>query len=154
MSGLSEQRGVVRRIEGGRAVVAVAGAACGGCAHAGGCVAGRLATPAAHLLTLPADAALAVGDEVRLTQPERSVTLSALLGYLFPALALLVGAWLGATLTGSDAGAAVGAASGFLLALALARLLLATLPGLLPPPRAVPLSRSATLSSQEYPDEP
>ncbi|MBI2306907.1 MAG: SoxR reducing system RseC family protein [Rhodocyclales bacterium] len=155
MNGLLEQRGVVRRIADGRALVALESSACGGCAHAGGCGAGRLAAAAApRLVTLPAEASLRVGDAVLLSQPERRIVLSALLGYLFPALALLVGAWFGATLAGSDAGAAFGAASGFLAALAISRLLLAVLPGVLPPPRAIPLSRPSTLSPQEYSDEP
>lgn len=160
MSGADEQRGVVRRIEDGRVVVAVEASACGGCAHAGGCAAGRLAAPGARLLTLPADAPLPihaplrVGDTVRLIQPEGRIVLSAVLGYLLPMALLLVGAWFGATLSGSDGGTAFGAACGFLLALAVSRGLLAVLPGLLPPPRAVPLFPPATLSPQEYPDEP
>lgn len=172
MSGADEQRGVVRRIEDGRVVVAVEAAACGGCAHAGGCAAGRLAAPGARLLTLPADAPrpihaplpvhaplpihapLRVGDSVRLIQPEGRIVLSAVLGYLLPAALLVVGAGFGATLSGSDGGTAFGAVCGFLLALAAAHGLLAVLPGLLPSPRAVPLSPPATLSPQEYPDEP
>ncbi|MFC5301593.1 SoxR reducing system RseC family protein [Azospira restricta] len=159
MSGAAEVRGVVRRIAGGRALVAVAETACGGCTHAGGCAAGRLAAARGpRLLTLPADAALAVGDAVCIRQCERGLALSAVLGYLVPALAMPLGAWGGAAFAGSDAGAAAGAAGGFVAALAAARLLLSAFPALSPPPRALPLrlplSQPATPSAEEYPDEP
>lgn len=62
--------------------------------------------------------------------------LSALLGYLFPAAAMLAGAWLGALSDGSDGAAALGAIAGFLAALAAARVVL----GLLPAPQPIPAS--------------
>lgn len=76
------------------------------------------------------------------------------LGYLSPALAMLLGAALGNLIEqGSDAARALGAIVGFLAALVLARLLIAPLPELRPRrmmPQAIPLSRHVT----PFPKEP
>jgi len=52
----------------------------------------------------------------------RAMSLSALLGYLFPAFAMIFGAWLGTALNGSESASAIGAIAGFLCALTIARI--------------------------------
>lgn len=79
--------------------------------------------------------------------PANAPALPAMLGYLFPALALVAGAVLGALIEGTDGGTALGAMLGFLAALALARLALAVLPAGTREPAPPPLS---TLANQEY----
>ena len=82
---------------------------------------------------------------------ESHATRLVVLGYLFPGIAMLMGAALAAALDGRDGVAALGAMGGFLSALILARLALA-LP--LPPARRrVPVpnrSRHSTVSLQEF----
>lgn len=78
--------------------------------------------------------------------PDARLTLPALLGYLFPALAMLPGAALGAvTAPGGDAPLAVGAIAGFLAALVVARIAI----GLPARPQPIPVSRTATTFPQE-----
>ena len=52
----------------------------------------------------------------------RAMSLSALLGYLFPAFSMIFGAWLGTALNGSESASAIGAIAGFLCALTIARI--------------------------------
>jgi sigma-E factor negative regulatory protein RseC len=128
-------RGIVRAVEDGTALIAMETAGCSACGHGAGCGIGKLAAGRpATLLRLPADG-VQPGDVVTVGVPESRLTLSALLGYLFPAFAMLLGAWLGATLDGRDGATALGAAGGFLAALAVARASLRFLPGLLPSPQ-------------------
>jgi len=128
-----EHRGIVQHVEGGKAIVAME-------------TAGRPAT----LLTLPASACLKAGDLVSIALPESRLTLSALLGYLSPAFAMMLGAWLGSLLDGSNAATALGAIAGFLAALAIARIVIGLVPGLLPAPQLIPLSSHSNLSQQEF----
>lgn len=139
-----EQRGIVQRIEGDMAIVAMATTGCSSCGQGSSCGIGKMASGrAATLLTLPVSAEIRVGDAVSIALPEDRLTLGAFLGYLFPAFAMLLGAWSGAMFDGSDGATALGALSGFLGALFIARLVIARLPGLLPAPQLIhPLSRS------------
>ena len=70
----------------------------------------------------------------------RAMTLSALLGYLFPAIAMISGAWLGSLSDGSEGATALGAISGFLGALTIARIAI----GL------IPVSIQSNVSQQEF----
>jgi sigma-E factor negative regulatory protein RseC len=142
---LIEHRGVVQRVNDGLAIVAMETAGCSSCGQGGSCGIGKLAAGRpATLLTLPVGAAIKAGDEVSIALPESKLTLSAVLGYLFPAFAMIFGAWLGAALDGSDGATALGAMIGFLGALAIARLVISLIPGLLPAPQLIPLARQST----------
>ncbi|MBI4741828.1 MAG: SoxR reducing system RseC family protein [Betaproteobacteria bacterium] len=145
-----EHRGVVRCVEGGKAVVAMEAAGCASCRHGTACGIGRMAGGRATLLTLPAGGGIAPGDRVIIALPESRLTVSALLGYLFPALSMLVGAGFGASLDGSDEATALGAIVGFFGALGIARLALWTVPGLLPAPQLIPAPGHSHLSQEEF----
>lgn len=146
-----EHRGVVQRVEGGLAIVAMETAGCASCGQGGSCGIGKMAVGRpATLLTLPATPGIRVGDLVSVTLPAGRLSLSALLGYLFPAFAMLLGAWLGTALAGSDSATAIGAMLGFVAALAITRLLVALLPGLLPAPRLIPVAGHSPVSQQEF----
>jgi sigma-E factor negative regulatory protein RseC len=149
-AGMIEHRGIVQRIEGGRAIVAMETAGCSACGHGSSCGIGKLAAGRpATLLTLPVGDEIKAGDMVCIALPESRLTLSALLGYLFPAVAMVLGAWLGAALEGSDGATALGAMLGFIGALAIARVAVGLVPGLMPAPQLLPLSRSSIVSPQE-----
>ncbi|WP_295007918.1 SoxR reducing system RseC family protein [uncultured Dechloromonas sp.] len=146
-----EHRGIVQRIEGGQALVAMETAGCSSCGQGASCGVGKMAAGRpATLLTIPVSADIRAGDFVLIGLPESKLTLSALLGYLFPAFAMLVGAWLGASLEGSDGGTALGAIVGFLGALAIARIAIGLVPGLLPAPRLIPISNQSTAFPKEH----
>lgn len=139
-----EHRGIVQRVEDGLAIVAMETSGCGSCGQGSSCGIGKLAAGRpATLLTLPASGGIKAGDPVSIALPESKLTLSAVLGYLFPAFAMIFGAWLGAVLEGSDGATALGAMIGFLGALAIARAVIGLIPGLLPAPRLIPISRQS-----------
>lgn len=145
-----EHRGVVQRIEAGQALVAMETAGCSSCGQGSSCGIGKMAAGRpATLLRVPASGEVKAGDFVVIGLPESKLTLSALLGYLFPAFAMLLGAWLGASLDGSDGGTALGAIVGFLGALAIARVVIALAPNLLPAPQLIPVSQT----SRSFPKE-
>jgi sigma-E factor negative regulatory protein RseC len=130
-----EHRGIVQRVEDGKAIVAMETAGCSSCSQSSGCGIGKLASGrSATLLTLPASAGIKAGDEVSIALPENRLTMTALFGYLFPAIAMLLGAWLGASQDGSDGATAIGAIAGFLGALLTLRILVGLVPGLMPAP--------------------
>ncbi|HLO63309.1 MAG TPA: SoxR reducing system RseC family protein [Azonexus sp.] len=146
-----EHRGVVQRVESGLALVAMETAGCPSCEQGISCGVGKMAAGRpATLLTIPVSADIKVGDLVLIGLPESKLTLSALLGYLFPAIAMLVGAWLGAALEGSDGGTALGAIVGFLGALAVARVVIGLVPGLMPAPQLIPNSNRSTPFPKEH----
>jgi sigma-E factor negative regulatory protein RseC len=150
-AGMIEHRGIVQRVEGGRAIVAMETAGCSACGHGSSCGIGKLAAGRPDtLLTLPASADIKAGDMVCIALPESRLTVSALLGYLFPAVAMILGAWLGAVLAGSDGATALGAMLGFIGALVIARVAVGLIPGLLPAPQLLPLSHSSPVSPQEF----
>ncbi len=145
-----EHRGIVQRVDGGRAIVAMETAGCSSCGQGSSCGIGKMASGRpATLLTLPVSGDIKAGDLVLIGLPESRLTLSALLGYLFPAFAMLFGAWLGSLLEGSDGATALGAIAGFLGALVIARLVIGLIPGLLPAPQLIPLSNQSTAFPKE-----
>ncbi|MBK7900418.1 MAG: SoxR reducing system RseC family protein [Azonexus sp.] len=145
-----EHRGIVQKVEGGRAVVAMEAAGCASCGQSSGCGVGKMAgSRPVLLLTLPVSGEVKVGDLVAIGLPASRLTLSALFGYLFPAIAMLVGAWLGSALDGSDGATALGAIAGFLGALAIARVVVGLLPGLMPAPQLIPLASHSQFIPQE-----
>lgn len=136
-----EHRGIVQRVEDGQAIVAMETAGCSSCGQGSSCGIGKMASGRpATLLTLPVSGDIKAGDLVSIGLPESRLTLSALLGYLFPAFAMLFGAWFGSVLDGSDGATALGAIVGFLGALAIARLVIGLIPGLLPAPQLITAS--------------
>ena len=149
-TGMIEHRGIVQRVEAGKAVVAMETAGCSSCGQGSSCGIGKMASGRpATLLTLPVSGDIKAGDLVLIGLPESRLTLSALLGYLFPAFAMLFGAWLGSLLEGSDGATALGAIAGFLGALVIARLVIGLIPGLLPVPQLIPLSNQSTAFPKE-----
>ena len=136
-----EHRGIVQRIDGDRAIVAMETAGCSACGQGSSCGIGKMASGRpATLLTLPVSGNLKAGDQVSIGLPENRLSLAAVLGYLFPAFAMIFGAWLGSLLDGSDGATAVGAIVGFLGALAIARLVIGLIPGLMPAPQLITTS--------------
>ena len=137
-----EHRGIVQRIEGGKAIVAMETSGCGCCSQGSSCGIGKMAAGRpATLLTLPVDDDIHAGDSVLIALPENRLNIAAVLGYLFPAFAMILGAALGNALDGSDAATALGAITGFLAALVLARVLVGLVPGLSPAPQLIPASQ-------------
>lgn len=140
-----EHRGIVQRVEAGKAYVAMETAGCSSCGQGSSCGIGKMAAGRpATMLTLPVSGDIKAGDMVTIGLPENRLTFSALLGYLFPAFALIFGAWLGSALDGSDGATALGAIAGFLGALTIARVVIGLVPGLMPAPQlisALPLEK-------------
>ncbi|MER2518346.1 MAG: SoxR reducing system RseC family protein [Candidatus Accumulibacter phosphatis] len=150
-----EHRAVVQRVEGGRAILAINLAACASCSQ-GGCGIGKMGGGRPTLLTLPVSGPLRAGDMVVVALPESRLSVAALIGYLFPVLAMLLGAGSAVSLDGSDAAAGLGAIAGLVVALSLGRLLIGRLPGLMPSPQLIRLvhqHRISSLSSQEFDHE-
>lgn len=117
MSAMVETRGRVIALHDGLADVRVAAAsACASCRTRNVCGSGH-----ERSLQIPAPAHAVVGDTVSLQLPQDSFSLGMLIGYLLPAVTLLLGAAL--LSSGGDAFAALGAGLGLALGLALARLL-------------------------------
>lgn len=149
-----EHRGIVQRVEGGKAIVAMETAGCSSCSQSSGCGIGKMASGRpATLLTLPASAGIKSGDQVSIALAEDRLTLSALFGYLFPAFAMLFGAWVGDTHYASDGAAALGALVGFLGALAMLRILVGLVPELKPTPQLIHFANDpglSKLSQQEF----
>ena len=149
-TGMIEHRGIVQRVEGGKAIVAMETAGCSSCGPGSSCGIGKMASGRpATLLTLPVSGDIKAGDFVMIALPASRLTLSALLGYLFPAFAKIFGAWLGSLLDGSDGATALGAIAGFLGALAVARVAIGLVPGLMPAPQLIPISNQSTAFPKE-----
>lgn len=139
-----EHRGIVQRVEAGKAIVAMETAGCSSCGQGSSCGIGKMASGRpATLLTLPVSGDIKAGDMVMIGLPASRLTFSALLGYLFPAFAMIFGAWLGSLLDGSDGATALGAIAGFLGALAVARVAIGLVPGLMPAPQLIPVSNQS-----------
>lgn len=145
-----EHRGIVQRVDSGKAIVAMETAGCSSCGQGGSCGIGKMASGRpATLLTLPVSGDIKAGDMVMIALPASRLTFSALLGYLFPAFAMIFGAWLGSLLDGSDGATAVGAIAGFLGALAVARVAIGLVPSLMPAPQLIPISNQSTAFPKE-----
>ncbi len=105
---LSSDRGMARlRLD--------APAACGGCRAQAACGGGR-----ERVIEVPAAPELCAGDRVSLQMPEANLSRGALLAYLLPAAATLLGALMLAA--GGDAMAVLGAISGLGFGLACLRI--------------------------------
>ncbi|TXH02310.1 MAG: hypothetical protein E6R09_05045 [Rhodocyclaceae bacterium] len=149
-TGMIEHRGIVQRVDGGKAIVAMETTGCSSCGQGSSCGIGKMASGRpATLLTLPVSGDIRAGDVVSIALPESKLSLSALLGYLFPAFAMLFGAWLGAALDGSDGATALGAIAGFLGALAIARVAIGLVPGLMPAPQLIPIANDSPAFPKE-----
>lgn len=147
-AGLVEHRGVIRRIQDGRAVVAMDTGGCRSCGHGASCGIGKIAGDRpATLLSLQSSPGLKVGDIVAVTLSERRLNRSALFGYLMPAVGMLVGAWVGQALVGSDGASAAGACLGLCGALFVGRLGFERLPDLSAEPRMTPVAGQPLNSS-------
>lgn len=145
-----EHKGVVQRIEDGVALVAIETGGCSSCGHGSSCGVGKMAAGRpATLLRIPVSDEVRSGDFVAIGIPAGKLTISGLLGYLFPGFAMLIGAWFGAALDGSDGATALGAIAGFMGALIIARLAISALPGIMPAPQLIRVSHH----SQPFPQE-
>ena len=146
-----EHRGIVHRVDGGKAIVAMETAGCSSCGQGSSCGIGKMASGRpATMLTIPVSGDIKAGDFVLIGLPESKLTLSALLGYLFPAFAMLLGAWLGSSIEeGSDAATALGAIAGFIAALVIARIVIGLVPDLMPVPQLIPVSKQSPTFRQE-----
>ena len=150
MRGMIEHHGIVQRVDGDAAIIAMETASCSSCGQENSCGIGKMASGRpATLLTLPVSGDIRAGDLVSIALPVSKLSLSALLGYLFPAFAMLFGAWLGAALDGSDGATALGAIAGFLGALAVARIVIGLVPGLMPAPQLIPISNDSPAFTKE-----
>jgi sigma-E factor negative regulatory protein RseC len=129
-----EHAGTVRAVHDGIAEIAVETGGCSSCGHAAGCGVGKMAAGRpATVVSVPAGD-LVHGTQVSLRINEHSLVFAALLGYLFPAVTMLIGAGIGANL-GSDATTALGGIGGLAFGLLLTRLL----PGWTPRPQVITL---------------
>ena len=142
-----EHRGIVHRVDGGKDIVAMETAGCSSCGQGSSCGIGKMASGRpATMLTIPVSGDIKAGDLVLIGLPESKLTLSALLGYLFPAFAMLLGAWLGSSIEeGSDAATALGA----IAALVIARIAIGLVPNLMPVPQLIPVSKQSPTFRQE-----
>ena len=146
-----EHRGVVHRVENGKAIVAMETGGCSSCGQGSSCGIGKMASDrGATLLAFEVGTDIRAGDQVNIVLRESCLTVSALFGYLFPAFAMLLGAWFGASADGSDGAAALGAMAGFLAALAIVRIVIRLAPGLSPAPRLSLLPSHSHVSQQEF----
>jgi sigma-E factor negative regulatory protein RseC len=129
-SGDPVHHGVVQALDGDHASVAVTVRGCSGCGEKSGCAIGKLSGEGktAHL-RLPVEPGLRAGDRVRLSLGHGGLNRAALIGYLLPALLLVVGAAIGEALSASNGGAALGALLGGGVALLLGRALPRIFPG-------------------------
>lgn len=135
-----EHSGIVRRVADGRIFIAVSVSGCDSCGHGSACGMSKLmrkSTSEAEMvfpLAAAPQGGLQAGDAVVLRMPEAGSGLFAVIGYLLPALALLLGAALG-NAWGGDPGTALGAIAAFALTLLMLRLAAGRLPWLLPRPQ-------------------
>jgi len=140
MSACVERSGVVVGLETirGETIAQVrmeAAPACAGCGSRQSCSA---ADAKGQLVSVRVVEPVVPGEPIALTLPESSIALAALLGYLLPAVGLLLGAVLAGAFFASDAvavlGAVLGLVAGVLVARALSRSSIG--PGVVPSVRA------------------
>ncbi len=114
---LAEREGIVIGTRAGVTRIQVQpAAACAGCGSRGSCTsASASAKPQFVDVRLPAPAV--PGAQVTLSLPESSIALAAVLGYLLPAIGLLLGAVIAAVLFTGDLPAVLGAVLGLLAGL-------------------------------------
>lgn len=120
---MTEVRAVVKALEGDIALVEIKQGGCGRCHEEGGCGGHHLTQAlcsAPKIFRVYDSYGVAIGDEVILGLPARSVVFGANLAYVFPVFALLAGALLGSFFHG-DRGAILGGFFGILLSWAFMR---------------------------------
>ena len=88
-------------------------------------------------MTLTAPDGLKPGDMVTLHLPENRMPIVALLGYMVPTLAMLLGAGIGNSYGESNVASLVGGLGGFLVAMGFSRFVVPRIPRLLPEPEIV-----------------
>lgn len=120
----SRHAGIVQAVRDGQAVIAVAVQGCASCGQKRSCGVGKMAGGGkTTLVRLPASAGMRPGDVVSLSLAADAVNRAALLGYLLPAVVMVVGTVVGNTTPGGDLGAAGGALAGLALGLLAVRLI-------------------------------
>lgn len=152
MDGMIEHEAIVSFVKDGRATLAVNTGGCSSCGHSSGCGLGKLAKGnASSSTTMVVDApeGLMAGEHVTLQLPSEHMTYTVLLGYLMPALGLLIGSGVAMEIYQTDGAAALGAIVGFLFTLFIARLAVPFVSRLMPAPRVVPSSNISNLSPME-----
>ena len=90
--------------------------ACSSCGTKGSCASGQ-----SRAVWVEAPEGVSAGDTLKISMPERAFNTAALIGYLLPAAAMLVGA--GITAGAGDVAAAAGALAGLGLGMVLVRIL-------------------------------
>lgn len=93
-------------------------AACSGCGSRQSCSAGDAK---GQLVSVRLDGPVTPGDPITLTMPESSIALAALLGYLLPAVGIVLGAVIAGAIFESDAAAVVGTVVGLVSGVLVAR---------------------------------
>ena len=115
-----ERCGEVIRVARGVAQIRLeANAGCAGCGSRQTCASGDAAP---LLIELAVPGKVQAGARVTITMPASSLTLAALLGYLLPPVALLIGAIVANLAFGSDLAAVLGAVLGLFAGVLAARL--------------------------------
>lgn len=116
-----ERRGEVVGFGHGMAQVRMQPASgCSACGSRSTCSTGHAAGQVINL-SLPGH--IQLGDQIAVTMPAASIAQAALIGYLLPPVALLLGALIAATCFEGDAAAVLGAGLGFSAGLLLVRLI-------------------------------
>jgi sigma-E factor negative regulatory protein RseC len=119
-----EHTGIVQAVDGGRAWIAIAVAGCSSCGRKSGCGVGKLAGGGrTTIVELPAPDGLQPGDRVTVGIAQSAVNRAALLGYLVPAMLIVLGAVAGDLLRPGDTGAVLGALAGLVIGLAASRII-------------------------------
>jgi positive regulator of sigma E activity len=112
-----KQRGIVRRIEGSHAVVALGGGeGCGACSARESCMSLTGKRPLERLVRVPNHLNASVGDGVELELPPSATMLLVFSAFGLPVLLLLAGYWLHRA-----AGAAAGLVAGIAIAVLICR---------------------------------
>lgn len=126
MSDAVMHEGVVRSVDGGKAVVAVPVQGCSSCGERSRCGVGKLAGGGkVSLVTVPVaeSEGLVPGDAVTVAADPDAINRAALLGYLLPALLIVAGAVGGDRLAHTDVAAVLGAFGGLILGVLVTRAL-------------------------------
>ena len=119
MTDLVERRGEVVSFAQGLAQVRLEPVpGCSSCGSRATCASGYAAT---QVISMPLSAPAQAGDYFTVSMPSSSVTLAAMLGYLFPPITLLLGALIAAAWFEGDAAAVLGALLGFCAGLLMVR---------------------------------
>jgi positive regulator of sigma E activity len=146
-------QGTVLAVAGDRLTLAIE-SNCAHCGHGNACGIGKLAAGRRRQIDIErvddvSFAGLQAGDRVCLAAPENTLSAAALLGYFFPALALLAGAGAG-QIAGGDLCAVFGAGAGFAAALLLTRVCARRIPSLARIERVIPFPTHTTHTEHHH----